>query len=67
MSDRLLNARELGERWGISADTILDRWQAGEIPGFRIFGAKGGPVRFRESEIIALEETWRRGPDTRAA
>jgi excisionase family DNA binding protein len=60
MTDRLLTAREVAERWGISADTVLDRWQAGEIPGLRLFGAKGGPVRFRESEIAALEESWHR-------
>jgi hypothetical protein len=62
MTDRLLNAREVADRWGVSADAVRDRWQAGEIPGFRIFGAKGGPVRFREAEIVALEESWRRGP-----
>lgn len=62
MTERLLTARELAERWGVSADTILDRWQAGELPGFRIFGGERGPVRFRESEIAALEEEWRRGP-----
>jgi excisionase family DNA binding protein len=60
VTDRLLTARELAERWAISADTVLDRWQAGEIPGYRIFGAKGGPVRFRLADIEALEESWRR-------
>jgi excisionase family DNA binding protein len=60
LSDRLLTARELAERWSLSADTILDRWQRGEIPGYRIGGKAGSPVRFRESDIDALEESWRR-------
>lgn len=59
-TDRLLNARELAERWGVTADTVLDRWEAGDLPGICIFGTKGGPVRFRLSEIQALEESWRR-------
>ena len=58
--DRLLNAREVAERWGVTANTVLDRWQAGELPGIRIFGSERGPVRFRLSEIIALEQSWRR-------
>ncbi len=63
--DRLLNARELAERWGISPDTIRDRWEAGDLPGIRIFGGERGPVRFRLSDIEALEEAWTR--DRRAA
>jgi hypothetical protein len=48
----------------LSAATILDRWQAGDLPGFRLFGKKGGPVRFRLSDIEALLATWRvGGPD----
>jgi excisionase family DNA binding protein len=65
LSDRLLTAAEVGELLGLSPATVLDHWQAGELPGFRIFGRKGGPVRFRESEILALIETWRDGPPTR--
>ena len=58
----LLTAAELAEYLGLSAATVLDRWQAGDLPGFRLFGEKGGPVRFRRSEIEAVLETWRRGP-----
>ena len=67
MIDRFLNARELAERWNVSAASILDRWQAGDIPGIRLYGAKGGPVRFRLAEIEALEESWRRGPEAAKA
>jgi predicted DNA-binding transcriptional regulator AlpA len=62
MSERLLNARELGEYLGLSASTVLDRFERGDLPGFKLFGTKGGPVRFRLSEIEATVETLRTGP-----
>jgi predicted DNA-binding transcriptional regulator AlpA len=61
-SDRLLNADELGRLLGLSKGTVLDRFEAGHLPGFRLFGRKGGPVRFRLSEIEATLEGWREGP-----
>jgi len=60
--ERLLTAAELGELLGLSPATVLDRWERGDLPGFRLFGRKGGPVRFRLSEVEAILETWRRGP-----
>jgi predicted DNA-binding transcriptional regulator AlpA len=62
VSERLLTARELGEQLGLSAGTILDRFERGDLPGFRLFGKKGGPVRFRLSEVEASLESWRFGP-----
>jgi excisionase family DNA binding protein len=59
VSERLLTARELGEYLGLSADTVLDRWERGDLPGYRLFGRKGGPVRFRVSEIEAALDLWR--------
>ncbi|HXH89806.1 MAG TPA: helix-turn-helix domain-containing protein [Gaiellaceae bacterium] len=59
MSDRLLTAAELGELLGLAAGTILDRFERGDLPGFRLFGKKGGPVRFRESEILEALDGWR--------
>ena len=53
--DRLLTAAELGDYLGLSASTVLDRWQAGDLPGFKLFG-RTGPVRFRASEIEAWLE-----------
>ena len=47
MNERLLTARELGEHLGLSTSTVLDRFERGDLPGFRLFGKKGGPVRFR--------------------
>ena len=65
MSERLLTARELGEHLGLSPDTVLDRFERGDLPGFRLFGKKGGPVRFRLSEIEAALATWQVGPGPR--
>jgi excisionase family DNA binding protein len=62
VSDRLLTAAEVADYLGLSPATILDRWERGDLPGFRLFGRKGGPVRFRLSELEALLEEWRRGP-----
>jgi predicted DNA-binding transcriptional regulator AlpA len=57
-SEPLLTARELGEHLGLSTATILDRFERGDLPGYRLFGRKGGPVRFRESEIEAVITSW---------
>lgn len=62
MSETLLTARELGAYLGLSPDTVLDRFERGDLPGFRLFGKKGGPVRFRLSEIEAKLATWQVGP-----
>jgi predicted DNA-binding transcriptional regulator AlpA len=59
MDDRLMTAVQVGDLLGLSPATVLDRWQAGDLPGYRLWGAKGGPVRFRESEIRELLEEWR--------
>ena len=61
MRDRLLTAAEVAELLGLSAATVLDRFQHGHLPGFRLWGKKGGPVRFRLSEIEAALDGWRVG------
>lgn len=48
--DRLLTAAELGDLIGLSTSTVLDWWQAGKIPGFRLGGRV---VRFSAHEIEA--------------
>ncbi len=58
MTERLLTAAELGELLGLSSSTVLDRFQAGDLPGFRLWGRKGGPVRFRLSEIEDALASW---------
>jgi excisionase family DNA binding protein len=62
MSERLLTARELAEYLGLSPASVLDAWQRGDLPGFRLFGRKGGPVRFKLAEVETSLEGWRRGP-----
>jgi len=58
VSERLLTAAELGELLSLSPSTVLDRWQAGDLPGYRLFGRKGGPVRFRLSELETSLASW---------
>jgi excisionase family DNA binding protein len=49
MSDRrLLTAAELAEFLGLRPSTILDKWQRGELPGYKI----GRPVRFDLDEVL---------------
>jgi excisionase family DNA binding protein len=59
VTERLLNARELGDYLGLTAGTVLDWFEAGRISGFRLGGRKGGPVRFRLAEVEAMIEGWR--------
>jgi predicted DNA-binding transcriptional regulator AlpA len=63
--EQLLNASQLASFLGLSTSAVLDRWERGDLPGFRLFGRKGGPVRFRLSEIEEVLEQWRSGPDPR--
>ena len=53
MPERLLTSRELGDLLGFSTAWVQDRFEAGDLPGFRI----SGRLRFRASEVEAwLEE-----------
>jgi predicted DNA-binding transcriptional regulator AlpA len=66
--DPLLTAAELGEWLGLKPSTVLDRFERGDLPGFRLFskrdkaGRPNGAVRFRLSEVEAWLEEQRRGP-----
>lgn len=55
--ERLLTARELAELLGLSAGTVLDWFEAGRLPGFKL----GRSVRFRASEVEVLLEAQRVG------
>lgn len=50
MSDRLLTARELAAYLGLKPATVLDKWQRGELPGFKF----GRAVRFDLEEVLAV-------------
>jgi excisionase family DNA binding protein len=56
--DRLLTARQVADLLGVSVASVLRRWRAGELPGFRL---STKCLRFRESEIAGWLEA-RRGP-----
>ena len=59
VSEPLLTAREVAGMLGATHDWVLDQWQAGNLPGFRLTERM---VRFRASEIAAWVESHRRGP-----
>ena len=60
-AERLLRTREVAEMLDLSMSTVLAKFERGELPGYRL-GKKGGPIRFRESEILAWLETRHVGP-----
>ena len=48
MVQKLLTAREVGERLSVSTETVL-RWsRRGDLPGFRL---PGGALRYREVDL----------------
>jgi excisionase family DNA binding protein len=57
--DPLLTARQLAELLGLTAGTILDWFEDGRLPGFKLGGRV---VRFRASEVEEWLEAQRRGP-----
>jgi len=50
VSERLLTTREVAEFLGLSPETVLRRYRAGELPGYRL---GSNVLRFRESELEA--------------
>jgi excisionase family DNA binding protein len=54
LADRLLTTREVAAFLGVSPETVLRRWRAGKLPGYRL---ASNVLRFRESEI----EEWLEG------
>jgi hypothetical protein len=66
IDQRLMTASEVAERLGFSADWVLDRFEAGDVPGYR-FGRKGGPVRFLWTDWDAFLRARRVGPSLNTA
>jgi excisionase family DNA binding protein len=58
MGGRLLTTRQVSELLGLSPASALRRWQAGELPGFRL---SSNVVRFSEDEIDAWLAARHRG------
>jgi predicted DNA-binding transcriptional regulator AlpA len=57
----LLKTRDVAAMLGLEMGTVYDYWERGDIPGFRLGGRKGGPLRFRRAEIEQRLESWRGG------
>jgi predicted DNA-binding transcriptional regulator AlpA len=62
VTDRLLTARDVADRLGMSPDWVLDKFEARKLRGIKIGGTKNGRVRFRAEDIDAAIEDWTRGP-----
>ena len=45
---KLLTAREVGERLGVSTETVLRWTRRGQLPGVRL---PGGALRYQEAEL----------------
>jgi excisionase family DNA binding protein len=54
---RLLTTRQVAEQLGLSPATVLRRWRAGELPGYRL---GSNVLRFSEVDVSAWLETHRR-------
>jgi excisionase family DNA binding protein len=63
VSDRLLTTRQVADFLGVSPETVLRRWRAGELPGYRL---ASNVLRFRELEIEAWLEGTRPERPTQA-
>jgi excisionase family DNA binding protein len=50
VTDRLLTARQVADRLGITAETVLRWTRRGDLPGFRL---PGGALRFGAAELDA--------------
>jgi excisionase family DNA binding protein len=67
MSDRLLRAVDVAELLDLSPATII-RWsESGKLPFIRLGGTKQGRLRFRESDIESLLESWASQPPEKVA
>jgi excisionase family DNA binding protein len=53
----LLTARQVADLLGFAPATIVDWYEAGKLPGFKL----GGRLRFRPSEVEAWIEARRAG------
>ena len=60
-AERLMTAREVADYLGFAPATVLDWFEAGRLPGFKL----GTAVRFRASEVEAWLEQRRVAPSHR--
>jgi excisionase family DNA binding protein len=62
MTESMMTAADVAELLGLSTSTILDWFEAGKLPGFKLGGRA---VRFRRSEVDDWIENGRRSPQER--
>lgn len=63
MSEPLLKTKDVAELLGVDMSTVIDYHRRGLLPGFRLGGQHGAPLRFWPSEVKATLEEWRRIDD----
>lgn len=56
MTGRLLTAREVADRLGVTAETILRWTRRGELPAIRLPGTARGRLRYRAEDVDAWIE-----------
>jgi excisionase family DNA binding protein len=56
LSGSLLNTRQVADLLGLSPETVLRRWRAGELPGYRL---ASNVLRFAEADVRAWLEAQR--------
>jgi excisionase family DNA binding protein len=61
VTGRLLTAREVADRFGLTVETILRWTRSGELPAFKL----GTAVRYREADLEAWLEQRATGPAPR--
>jgi excisionase family DNA binding protein len=70
MIGQLLTAYEVGERFGVHAETVLRWTRQGDLPAYRM---PSGAIRYREDELDtwlaarATRSSERQGPTAREA
>lgn len=61
MIEPMLTAAQVAELLGLSTHTVLDWFESGRLPGFKLAGRA---VRFRQSELVEWLDAQRATPLT---
>lgn len=66
MSGELLTARQVADRLGVTAETVLRWTRAGDLPAIRLPGTVRGRLRYRPDDVAAwIDEHATAGPAPR--
>jgi excisionase family DNA binding protein len=55
VTDRLLTAREVADRYAVTAETVLRWTRRGDLPAIRLPGTVRGRLRYREDDLDAFD------------